>query len=77
VIRIDDRVERATFVVEPKVDGLSVVLLHRDGLFFRVRRTVTGRSAKTSQLHIPVDPQGPQLPAYNQRGVVVSEKPTS
>jgi hypothetical protein len=70
VIRIDDR-------IEPKIDRLSVVLLHRDGLFFRVRRAVTGRSAKTAPLHIPVDPKGPQLLAYIQRGVMVSERPTS
>jgi DNA ligase (NAD+) len=31
--KLDDRVERAQFVVEPKIDGLSVVLHYRDGLF--------------------------------------------
>ncbi len=31
--RLDDRVERASFVVEPKIDGLSVVLHYRNGLF--------------------------------------------
>jgi len=33
VKKIDDRVEQAKFVVEPKIDGLSVVLHYRDGLF--------------------------------------------
>jgi DNA ligase (NAD+) len=33
VSRIDDRVEKAKFVVEPKIDGLSVVLHYRDGFF--------------------------------------------
>lgn len=33
VLKIDDRVEKAKFVVEPKIDGLSVVLHYRDGLF--------------------------------------------
>ena len=33
VKKIDDRVEKAKFVVEPKIDGLSVVLHYRDGLF--------------------------------------------
>ncbi len=32
VSRIDDRVERQ-FVVEPKIDGLSVVLHYHDGVF--------------------------------------------
>ncbi|HCB01672.1 MAG TPA: DNA ligase (NAD(+)) LigA [Anaerolineae bacterium] len=31
--KIDDRVEKAKFVVEPKIDGLSVVLHYRDGVF--------------------------------------------
>jgi len=31
--KLDDRVERSSFVVEPKIDGLSVVLHYRDGLF--------------------------------------------
>ncbi len=33
VSKIDDRVEKTKFVVEPKIDGLSVVLHYRDGLF--------------------------------------------
>ncbi|MBI5352995.1 MAG: NAD-dependent DNA ligase LigA [Chloroflexi bacterium] len=33
IAKIDDRVEKAKFVVEPKIDGLSVVLHYRDGLF--------------------------------------------
>ena len=33
VKRIDDRAENAKFVVEPKIDGLSVVLHYRDGVF--------------------------------------------
>ncbi|MBM3153012.1 MAG: NAD-dependent DNA ligase LigA [Chloroflexi bacterium] len=31
--KLDDRVERAQFVVEPKIDGLSVLLHYRDGVF--------------------------------------------
>ncbi|MBI4730805.1 MAG: NAD-dependent DNA ligase LigA [Chloroflexi bacterium] len=31
--KLDDRVEKAAFVVEPKIDGLSVVLHYRDGVF--------------------------------------------
>jgi DNA ligase (NAD+) len=33
VCKLDDRVGQASFVVEPKIDGLSVVLHYRDGLF--------------------------------------------
>ncbi|MBV6452418.1 MAG: DNA ligase [Anaerolineales bacterium] len=33
VTKLDDRVEKAKFVVEPKIDGLSVVLHYRDGVF--------------------------------------------
>ena len=33
VRKIDDRVEKAQFVVEPKIDGLSVVLHYRAGVF--------------------------------------------
>lgn len=33
VRKLDDRVEKARFVVEPKIDGLSVVLHYRDGIF--------------------------------------------
>jgi DNA ligase (NAD+) len=33
--RLDDRVERAAFVVEPKIDGLTVVLHYENGVFVR------------------------------------------
>jgi len=33
VTKIDDRMEKAKFVVEPKIDGLSVVLHYRDEVF--------------------------------------------
>ena len=33
IAKIDERVRQAGFVVEPKIDGLSVVLHYRDGLF--------------------------------------------
>jgi DNA ligase (NAD+) len=74
VIRIDDRAERAKFVVEPKIDGLSVVLHYRDGLFVQgatrgdgeIGEDITAnlRTVKTIPLHIPVDPKGPKPPAY-------------
>ncbi|MBI3363180.1 MAG: NAD-dependent DNA ligase LigA [Chloroflexi bacterium] len=33
IAKLDDRVERAKFVVEPKIDGLTVVLHYENGLF--------------------------------------------
>lgn len=35
ICRLDDRVERAEFVVEPKIDGLTVVLHYADGVFVK------------------------------------------
>src|SRR5512134_1012606 len=72
VSRIDDRVERAKFVVEPKIDGLSVVLHYRDGLFVQGATRGNGeigedittnlRTIRTIPLRIPVDDNGPKPP---------------
>ena len=35
LVRLNERVKNAEFVVEPKIDGLSVVLHYRDGLFIQ------------------------------------------
>ena len=55
VRRIDDRVEHAKFVVEPKIDGLSVVLHYHDGVF--VHPSGTKRSQRASR--------GVRLPGRN------------
>ena len=62
--KLDNRVEQAQFVVEPKIDGLSVVLHYRNGLFVQgatrgdgeIGEDVTSnlRTVKVIPLKIPV-----------------------
>jgi len=65
-------VDDLEFVVEPKIDGLTVVLHYEDGLFVlgatrgngEVGENITAnlRTVKSLPLRIPVDPDGPPAP---------------
>ncbi|MEW5868329.1 MAG: NAD-dependent DNA ligase LigA [Chloroflexota bacterium] len=74
IVRLDERVSAASYVVEPKIDGLSVVLHYRQGQFVQgatrgdgeVGEDVTTnlRTLRALPLRIPVDPAGPAAPEY-------------
>jgi DNA ligase (NAD+) len=81
IARLDERVVHAQFVVEPKIDGLSVVLHYRDGYFIQGATRGDGeigeeittnlRTVRTLPLRLPVNPDGPApLPYLVVRGEV-------
>ena len=72
VAKVDERVKNADFVIEPKIDGLTVVLYYKNGLFTTgVTRgngetgediTANIRTIRTVPLRIPVEPSNVEIP---------------
>lgn len=74
LVRLDDRVREAEYSVEPKIDGLTVILHYRNGKFIQgatrgdgeVGEEITQnlRTVKSLPLAIPVEMDGPAPPVY-------------
>ena len=73
IARLDDRVRDSAFVVEPKLDGLTVVLHYENGVFkLGATRgdgqngediTANLRTVRTLPLRVPLKPNGKKAPA--------------
>jgi DNA ligase (NAD+) len=71
--RLDERVKSTKFVVEPKIDGLTVVLHYQDGIFVQgatrgdgiIGEDITAnlKTVRTLPLKIPVDSKRPPPPS--------------
>lgn len=74
VSKLDSRVLKTDYVVEPKIDGLTVVLHYEDGIFIRgatrgdgeIGEEITAnlRTIRSLPLHIPVTQEGPKPPQH-------------
>jgi DNA ligase (NAD+) len=65
LVKLDDRVAKSGFVIEPKIDGLTVVLTYENGIFIQgatrgdgeIGEDITAnlRTVRTLPLHIPLE----------------------
>jgi DNA ligase (NAD+) len=72
IAKLDRRVEKADFVVEPKLDGLTVVLHYEDGVFtlgatrgdgeYGEEITANLQTVRSLPLRIPVEPGSMEVP---------------
>ena len=72
ISKLDSRVEECAFTLEPKLDGLTVVLHYESGVFSKgatrgnseIGEEITDnlRTIRTLPLRIPQDPDGPPAP---------------
>ena len=77
ISKLDDRVLQSSFVVEPKIDGLTVVLHYENGSLVQgatrgdgeIGEDITSnlRTVRAVPLRIPVRPGGPRPPAHTGR----------